>query len=83
MMKIMSGECDKCGEHAVECMCFTEEIQKAKLYYREVVRSITELEDRLDITISLPEYIRVDGIKFNKRSLHHFSESCDKENHQP
>lgn len=41
----MSGECDKCGEHAVDCEC---EIEKLRIGIEELKSEIKMLEDSIE-----------------------------------
>lgn len=37
----MSGDCDRCGEHALECRCRVDDLEALRL-------RITHLEERID-----------------------------------
>ncbi len=63
----MSGECDKCTEHALECICNVKtnaDISKrnlriAKLAYKEITAAIKQIEDRYQCIIPWDEFISV------------------------
>ncbi len=50
----MSGECDHCGEHTLECRCTPEDIQKSKLkqlnlYLKDFIEDKISLEELKEI----------------------------------
>jgi hypothetical protein len=50
-----------------------ENFRIAREAYKQVVKAITDLEDIADVTFSLPEFVEVNGEKFQKSELHIFS----------
>ena len=45
----------------------------AKEVYKEIVKAITDMEEKYEIDCRLPEFIEVDGERFYKKDLHIFS----------
>ena len=46
----MSGECDDCGEHCLECRCTPEDVEKSKkrnlqLYFNDFLGDKISLDD--------------------------------------
>ena len=68
----MSGECERCGEHVVDCSCKSKQktdIRKLKLQiarraYKEIIAAIKHLEEHFLCSIQWDEFVSVDGEGF-------------------
>ena len=81
----MSGECDKCGEHSLECNCepfsrhqendpqsSEKDIspeQTAKFAYIEILQAIHDLEIKHNIWCDKPLFIQVNKEIFHRSQL--------------
>ena len=61
----MSGECDSCGEHAVDCICISENLVLDQLYDLKIAL----LQQKLHIKSSLIELDKLTELYEHKEEL--------------